>query len=86
MNQKEVDLARQLIENLGGPFKPEQFHDEYRANVERLIEQKQKGEKPAAVRQPKPAPVVDILQALQASLKQPAGKAKKPAKRTGRAA
>jgi DNA end-binding protein Ku len=69
---KELDLARNLIEHLTDPFKPEQYHDEYRANVERLLEQKQKGQKITAVAQPKKKPVVDILDALRQSLAKPA--------------
>jgi DNA end-binding protein Ku len=76
MEKKELDLAKKLIESLAAPFKPEQFHDEYRANVEKLIEAKQKGRKIRAVKQPKKAPVVDLMEALQRSLKQTSKKAK----------
>jgi DNA end-binding protein Ku len=65
---KEVDLAKRLIDTLASPFKPEEYHDEYRANVEHLIEQKRKGREVAEVRQPKPPKVVDILDALKRSL------------------
>lgn len=76
----EMKLAKQLIDSLAAPFKPEQFEDEYRKNIEHLIEQKQKGQKITAVKQPKRAPVIDIVQALQQSLKQSAAKtAAKPA-------
>ena len=40
---KEVELAKSLVQHLAGPFKPSAFHDAYRENVERLIEQKRKG-------------------------------------------
>lgn len=66
--KKEIDLARKLIETLAGPFKPKQFHDEYRLNVEQLIQKKRKGQKIVPIRQPKTAPVTDLMQALQASL------------------
>src|SRR4030095_6786190 len=65
---KELELARRLIETLAGEFEPEHFRDEYQANVERLVEQKLKGEKPKAVPKPRMAPVVDLMQALQNSL------------------
>src|SRR5579875_3365765 len=42
-DKKEVELAKKLIETLAGPFKPDQFEDEYKQNVERLIERKRKG-------------------------------------------
>jgi DNA end-binding protein Ku len=88
---KEMDLAKRLIDTLASPFKPEQYEDEYRKNVERLIEQKRKGRDFTPVSQPKPAPVVDILDALKRSLDTKArpGKsapAKKSAKRSRKAA
>src|SRR5579883_259685 len=66
--KKEVDLAKKLIETLAAPFKPEQFHDEYKENVEKLIESKRKGRKVVPIRQPKTSPVTDLMTALQQSL------------------
>src|SRR6185312_11788078 len=86
---KEIDLAKRLIETLVSPFRPEQYHDEYRKNVEQLIAQKRKGKKITEHEQPKPAPVVDIMDALRRSLasKPPARAHAKPArKHTRRAA
>ena len=40
--KKEMELATQLIKQLAAPFKPEDFHDTYRENVEKMIEQKQR--------------------------------------------
>jgi len=76
---KELELARSLVEQLKAPFKPQEFKDEYRENVERLIEQKRKGQKITAVKQPRQAPVVDLMEALKRSLKSSAPK--KPARR-----
>lgn len=87
--KKEVDLAKKLIETLAGPFKPEKFHDEYKQNVEELIEKKRKGQKVTPIRQPKAAPVIDLMQALQQSLSKTRGTkqiaAKKPARKRGAA-
>jgi DNA end-binding protein Ku len=69
---KELDLAKTLIRQLSGPFTPDRFHDVYRENVERLIAQKEKGEKTTATPQPKRAPVIDLMEALKQSLKQTA--------------
>ena len=38
-----------------GKFKLGEFHDTYRENVERLIEEKKKGEKITTVKQPRKA-------------------------------
>jgi DNA end-binding protein Ku len=67
--KKELELAAQLIKSLSAPFKPQEFHDTYRENVEKLIEQKEKGERVAkhpAKRQK--APVIDLMEALKKSL------------------
>jgi DNA end-binding protein Ku len=93
VNEKELKLARTLVESLVDEFKPEQFEDTYRANLERLIRAKAKGKeiKPAA--EPAAPKVVDIMEALQRSLaahkSTPARErkpARKSAKRTRRAA
>ena len=69
MSAKEVALATQLIKQLAGPFKPQEFHDTYRENVEKLIEQKKKGEKITTTAKPKKAKVIDLMEALKKSLK-----------------
>ena len=73
---QELKLAGQLIDTLSARFDPKKFHDEYQANLEKLIEQKQKGERVTAPRREKTAPVSNILDALRKSLAE-----KKPSKR-----
>jgi len=73
---QELKLAGQLIDTLSGTFDPKKYHDEYRTNLERLIEQKQKGERVTVSKSEKPAPVSNILDALRKSLAE-----KKPSKR-----
>ncbi len=65
---KEIELAKSLVQHLAAPFKPATFHDTYRENVERLIRQKQKGQKISVVAKPKKAPVIDMMEALKRSL------------------
>ena len=87
--KKELDLAKKLIETLAGAFRPEDYHDEYKQNVVRLIDAKRKGKKVTPIRQPKAAPVIDLMEALQRSLKSnqapqkkaPAAKAKAKTKK-----
>lgn len=66
--RKELDLAKNLIRQLAGPFKPDQFEDTYRKNVEKLIEQKKKGVPITGVTRKRKAPVIDLMDALQRSL------------------
>jgi DNA end-binding protein Ku len=67
-DKKEIDLAKRLIETLAAPFEPNKFHDEYKQNVEKLIEKKRTGQKITPIRQPKQPKVIDLMQALQESL------------------
>jgi len=86
-SRQELGLAKTLIQQLSGPFKPDEFHDTYRENVKKLIKQKSKGQKVTVVQQPRHAPVVDLMEALKRSLKNSKstpGKTtgKKPARRS----
>jgi DNA end-binding protein Ku len=65
---REIDMARTLIESLASHFDPDQYKDEFRGALLELIERKMKGERRSAKRR-KPEPkVVDLMEALQASL------------------
>ena len=65
---KELDMARSLVENLADRFRPDTYTDAYRAALEELIERKMRGETSAARRR-KPEPkVVDLMEALRASV------------------
>lgn len=68
-SEKELEMARQLIEALAGGFEPEKYHDQYREQVNELIEKKAAGEE--IVAEPlveEPAKVVDLMAALEESL------------------
>ena len=79
MRPKEIQLARQLIDNLSEAFDPEKFKDDYIQKVEEMLEAKMKGRKLTVVT-PKAKPkVVDLMEALQKSVLQ----TKRPAARAG---
>jgi DNA end-binding protein Ku len=82
--RKEMDLAVQLIRQLAGSFKPGEFHDTYRENVRKLIEQKKNGQTISMQSKPKRAPVIDLMEALKKSLKSPASARTSPSARTAR--
>ena len=67
---KELDMARTLVESLADRFKPETYTDEYRRALEELIERKMKGESRNAKRRKAPPKVIDLMEALQASVAQ----------------
>jgi DNA end-binding protein Ku len=67
--ERELAVARQLIEMLSGPFDAEQYRDDYRDAVLALIERKVAGEEVAIAPAPAaPAAVPDLMAALQASI------------------
>jgi len=66
--QKELTLAKALIENLASPFEPKKYSDAYRAQLEQLIQAKIKGKKFVSAPAKRLAPVTDIMAALQKSL------------------
>jgi DNA end-binding protein Ku len=68
-SEREVAMARQLIEALSGHFEPERYHDEYREQLLEVIQRKAAGEE--IVAEPtveEPGKVVDLMAALEASL------------------
>jgi DNA end-binding protein Ku len=67
----EIKVANQLIEALADKFEPEKFHDTYEENLKALIKARLEGREVTAVERPgKPAPVVDLMDALKQSLAQ----------------
>jgi DNA end-binding protein Ku len=70
VSDKELKMARQLVESLSEPFEPERFEDTYRQRVLELIERKAAGDDevltpPTPVSEDK---VVDLMAALEASV------------------
>ena len=66
----EVKMARQLIQQLADTFKPEEFQDEYRVRLQELAERKIEGQEVtvAATPEEEPTKVVDLMEALKASV------------------
>ena len=70
LDQRELGLARQLIEMLESEFQPQEYHDEFRERVLEMLAAKAQG-KPVRRRAPKPrAADADIRHALEASIQQ----------------
>jgi DNA end-binding protein Ku len=69
VKEQESKLAMQLIESLAAPFDPTQYSDAYQKELEKLIEAKAHGKKLTVMPRSKRAPVVDLMSALQQSLK-----------------
>ena len=71
VTDQEMSMAITLIDQLTGPFEPDQHHDEYRTTLERVIEAKLTTGKTliAAPTAPK-GKVGDLMEALKASIAQ----------------
>ena len=84
----ELDLAIRLIDELvRKEFHPENYHDEYRDRVLRLVEQKVEGKEVTALEpQVRQSQVVDLMEALKASLERRDGAAKAKAPRAAKSA
>ena len=84
LDPREMKLAGQLIETLSGPWQPEKYHDTYTEALQQAIDQKLAGREVQVAPHGKPPKVVDLMEALQASLKE--GTRRPPAKANGRRA
>jgi len=68
-NARELDIAKQLVESLAGPFEPGKYRDTYREAVLAMIEKKAAGEEIVVQEVEEEAvPVPDLMSALKASL------------------
>ncbi len=74
LNEKEVEMAKQLIEQLTAPFEPEKYEDEYREAVLELINSKISGDEVKVAKEKPRTNVVDLMEALQASINESKGK------------
>ena len=81
VRENEVDMARSLIDSLTEPWNPEAFSDAYREALLEIVEKKVAGEPIEAPAEEAPARVVDLMEALKASVA--AAKGKTPASRGG---
>jgi DNA end-binding protein Ku len=70
VSDAEVKMARQLVQQLSSEFAPEEFEDDYRKRLEELVQQKVEGQEIAVAATPEeePTKVVDLMDALKASV------------------
>ena len=86
---QELKMAQSLIANMTDHFDADEFHDTYREKLEELVEAKIQGREIAVVEETGTATVVDLMEALKASVeasgaKEPkaGGKKKAPASKS----
>jgi DNA end-binding protein Ku len=87
----ETAMARKLVEQMSGPFKPEAFKDTYRADLMRRIQEKIRSkqthalaEEPPPAERPK-AQVIDLMEALRGSLRKKGAPARAAPRKSAKA-
>jgi DNA end-binding protein Ku len=68
VSPRELQMAVSLIENLSDRFDPARYHDEYQAALKQLIDAKVEGAPLPAAPTEQGAKVVDLMEALRASV------------------
>jgi DNA end-binding protein Ku len=68
VREPELELAKQIIASLAGTFEPQELRSEYRESLRELLEAKLSGQEIEAPTPEAPAPVVDLMDALRASV------------------
>ena len=83
LGKKEIELARKLVDTLADDWDPAEYKDTYHETLRAAIEQKLEGREVEAPAPRKAARVVNLMQALEESLK--TGARKPPARANARA-
>ena len=69
VSDRELSMAQLLIESMESDWDPARYHDTHREKVEALIEEKRQGHEIVIQEEPEaPAKVVDLMEALNASI------------------
>ncbi|XID92854.1 Ku protein [Paenibacillaceae bacterium WGS1546] len=80
VNERELTMAKMLIDQLSAPFEPTKYTDDYRIALQDAIQRKISGEGPDIVTAPEAerTNVIDLMAALQASLEATKSAEKEP--------
>ncbi|MBC8535915.1 Ku protein [Feifania hominis] len=81
--EQELAMAKTLISSMDRPFEPAAYHDEYQARLRKLIEDKIAGREVVTPAAEAPGNVVDLMQALKASIEQQGKKPQRAPRKKG---
>lgn len=82
---QELSMAKSLIENLSDHFDPQQFHDAYRERLEEAVQAKVEGMEVAQPPTKEPTQILDLMEALKASVEATRAKTKDSDERKAKA-
>jgi DNA end-binding protein Ku len=68
VDERELEMAGQLIESFSGPFQPDKYEDTYRDALCEIINAKRKGKETHVEQAEEPEQTPDLMAALRASL------------------
>lgn len=79
VKESELKVAHQLVQALEADWEPKKYYDTFEANLKELIKAHLEGKQVNSIEKPKKvAPVIDLMEALKASLAQMEGQKKGP--------
>lgn len=70
LNEGEVNLAKQLINNMTSEFHPEIYHDEYMEKLKSAIEEKIEGKEITKIEDLPDKNIINLMEALKESVRQ----------------
>ncbi|WP_432729276.1 Ku protein [Variovorax sp. W6] len=88
LRQRELEMAKELVEDMSADWDPDEFRDEFKDEILRLVDRKVKAGQTETVTQPEPeegqeqagegrgAKVIDLTELLKRSLRKGGGKAR----------
>ena len=87
VSEKELAMARMLVSSMEAAFEPAKYRDEFRESIQGMIDAKVQGREVVGAVEERPlAPVIDIMEALRASIeRKPVAKAAQPVKKARKA-
>lgn len=81
ISEAELNMAKTLISSMDSPFNPSEYKDEYQIRLRELIETKIGGKEVIASKAEAPNNIINLMDALKASIEQNEGKDKAKPKR-----
>ena len=85
VDEKNLNLAKTLVENLSGNFIPEDYQDDYSQTLLKIIQAKAEGEEYQVEARVEGEKVINLMEALQRSVEQATAKQAPPKKSMARA-
>ena len=78
VTEAELDMAEKLIRGMEEPFTPQKYKDEFQEKLKKLIADKIAGKAVTKPKEESPGLIIDLMEALKASVKSTQKKAQKP--------